>query len=168
LWHADIESGSVIEVKSHKQTPSPILPINPTLTPEFKVNYFLGILPDGRRWYREIEQSRFHAISRDGRLGATAKKDALWIWDIATGMSIARLVHDYEQVPTLASSFDKSLLTISPDGRLGTWDLSRIPDGNYFQIVCGFLPGHSFYSLNNEYNITIEPVCGEGYDPPLP
>ena len=100
---------------------------------------------------------------------ATANREHLVLWDLATGGEIARLDHGDDQAPTLAFRGDGALLSASPDGQLGTWDLSWIADGSYFHIVCGLLPDYRFATASKEYNITIdEPVCGDGYDPPLP
>ncbi|MCZ6664152.1 MAG: hypothetical protein O7B81_02490, partial [Gammaproteobacteria bacterium] len=176
LWLGDIVSESVTEAKSGSYNG------NGDVTDAQSRSGFRSVGAFGNH-------DRF-AISGDGRLLATEDQRALHLLDIATGATIARLGHagvtggatalatalaavwhqfTDDAVSSVAFSTNRTLLFLSPDGRLGTWDLSWIPDGYYFQIVCGLLPHYGFSKVSEEYDITIdEPVCGEGYDPPLP
>ena len=59
------------------------------------------------------------------------------------------------------------VITTSDDWTARIWDVSTIPKGNLFQIVCAWLPDHDLTGVARDYGLTnLDPIC-EG-DPPLP
>ncbi|NJO34720.1 MAG: hypothetical protein HC869_17935, partial [Rhodospirillales bacterium] len=59
-----------------------------------------------------------------------------------------------------------TLVSVSRSGTVGLWNLSDVPDGDLFEVVCALLPDHEFPSVGT---LKIEqPICGADYDPPAP
>ncbi len=109
------------------------------------------------------------SISRNGRLIASSQSNGdIRLFDASTGAEIVRFKHPTPNTPEILFDNNGDLLSYTNDS-VGRWELSWIPDGTYFQIVCAYLPDSDLEDALSDYPITInEPICNNGYDPPLP
>ena len=138
----------------------------------------IAVTPDGNGAYRTIEtpppwpkatlRPGWARSAKDGDLGARLDKDQIVIFDIASNAIVARLSHDRVPAAGLFTG-PRAFTAILTDGRVARWDLSWIPKGNLFQKVCGMLPDHRLASTGRDYPVQLdEPLCGVGYNPPMP
>ena len=138
----------------------------------------IAVTPDGNGAYRTIDapppwpkatlRPGWARSAQDGDLGARLDKDQIVIFDIASKAIVAQLSHDRAPAAGLFTG-PRAFTAVLTDGRVARWDLSWIPKGNLFQKVCGMLPDHRLASTGRDYPVQLdEPLCGVGYNPPMP
>ena len=92
------------------------------------------------------------------------------LWDAESGAELATLIgHEGQIRGALYSSHKNRILTWSDDNTARLWDVSSIPEGGIFNIICTWLPNHNLDDLADEYSLEIsETICEDPGAVPLP
>ncbi|MCP5075909.1 MAG: TIR domain-containing protein [Rhodobacteraceae bacterium] len=134
---------------------------DPTMFPGAETpNKIPGLFPEGE-----------FLVTPDGTRIIELTPNSMVVRDATTGAAIA--VVDMNEL-------NQRLIGIEPDGnhiltfrdktlQIGRWNLSYIPDGDVFDVVCALLPDHNLDSDDFGYPISMDfTICDAAYDPPRP
>jgi WD40 repeat protein len=124
-----------------------------------------GLLGE-REPLRDTDNVQEIALSPDGSRAVGLESGVVRLWDATTGAAIARFEATNPPTQVVFGPRPDTLVSVSRSGSVGLWNLSEVPDGDLFEVVCALLPDHDFPSAGT---LKIEqPICGADYDPPAP
>lgn len=121
----------------------------------------------------DLGRGRSFVVSADGQrvIAGGGTIQGVLVFDVATNTTVAQF-HELgaQTIPIGFASDSSKLVILQPEmGRLGFMNLSNLPDGSLFDVVCEWLPDTSLDNVIENYPISIDfEICDEGYDPPLP